>query len=182
MKIIFIIGFICISLIGAILHFTYDFSKHNKIVGLFSAVNESTWEHIKIALTPFFLWCLVDGYIYGSNGNYFLAKIVGVVSIIIIIPLIFYGYKIITKKPVLLIDISTFFVAIGLAQYFSYLILNTKEISYFLKYLSTISMFIIFGIYLVGTLFPVKSFLFKDPITSKYGLDGHSEINQSKKK
>ena len=46
------ISILVISIIGTFAHFLYDWSNHNKIVGLFAAVNESTWEHIKIALTP----------------------------------------------------------------------------------------------------------------------------------
>lgn len=46
------LAFIVISVVGTLFHFLYDWSNHNKIVGLFAAVNESTWEHIKIALTP----------------------------------------------------------------------------------------------------------------------------------
>ena len=65
-----IIGIIFISIIGTLLHFMYEFSGHNKIVSLFAAVNESTWEHIKIALTPTFIWTLYDGAIYGMNENY----------------------------------------------------------------------------------------------------------------
>ena len=61
------LGFVIISVVGTLAHFLYDFSHHNKIVGLFAAVNESTWEHIKIALTPTFLWSLYDGYLYGAN-------------------------------------------------------------------------------------------------------------------
>ena len=66
-----LISIIVISLVGTLLHFLYDISKHNKFVGIFAAVNESTWEHIKIALTPTFIWGLIDGYIYGVNPNYF---------------------------------------------------------------------------------------------------------------
>ena len=39
----FLISTMFISLIGTLSHFTYDISNHNKIIGLFSAVNESTW-------------------------------------------------------------------------------------------------------------------------------------------
>ena len=77
---VFLLGFLFISIIGTLLHFTYDFSNHNKVVALFSAVNESTWEHIKIAVTPFFIWSLVDGYIYGLNPNYFIGKALGLIS------------------------------------------------------------------------------------------------------
>ena len=35
--------------------------------------------------------------------------------------------------------------------------------------------FILFGSYMVLTLLPVENFLFKDPLTNKYGYKGHSE-------
>ena len=50
-----IISVIIISIVGTLSHFLYDISNHNRIVGLFSAVNESTWEHIKIALTDYWM-------------------------------------------------------------------------------------------------------------------------------
>ena len=40
--------FFFISILGVLLHFTYEWSDDNRIVGLFSAVNESTWEHLKL--------------------------------------------------------------------------------------------------------------------------------------
>lgn len=171
---VFLIGFIFISIVGTLLHFTYELSNHNKYVALFSAVNESTWEHIKIALTPYFVWSLVDLYLYGNLNNYFFAKLVGVLSIVIIIPIIFYTYQIFTKKPILFVDIITFYVAIFLGQYFSYLSLNMNDVPHFIIYLSIILLTIIFGIYITATIMPIKNFLFKDPLTNKYGIKGHA--------
>ena len=37
-----LIAIIIISVVGTLLHFTYEFSHHNKIMALFAAVNEST--------------------------------------------------------------------------------------------------------------------------------------------
>lgn len=170
---IFIIGFAFISIIGTLLHFVYDWSKHNKVVALFGAVNESTWEHIKIAILPYLIWSLVDGYIYGINPNYFFAKLVGILAIILIIPIIFYGYRLISKKAILVIDIFIFYLAIFCSQYFSYLALNMHQIPFYLNYIALILLFIIFGFYMVATLMPLETFLFKDPITNKYGLRGH---------
>ena len=79
-----IISTIIISIIGTLSHFLYDISKHNKFIGLFTAVNESTWEHIKIALTPTFFFCIVDGIMFGQNPNYFLAKLSSLIIIIIL--------------------------------------------------------------------------------------------------
>lgn len=171
--ILFIIGFFFITIIGTLLHFTYDWSNHNKIAGLFSAVNESTWEHIKMALTSYFLWSFIDGFILGTNENYFLSKLVGLLTIITIIPVIFYGYKIFTKKAILVIDISTFFIAIFLAQLFSYLTFIYAYTPVLLKYFSVVSIIIIFGSYLLLTILPLKNFIFQDPLTKRYGLRGH---------
>ncbi|MBQ3433320.1 hypothetical protein IJG22_03470 [Candidatus Saccharibacteria bacterium] len=41
------ISIIAISILGTLAHFVYEFAHHNKTVGIFAAVNESTWEHIK---------------------------------------------------------------------------------------------------------------------------------------
>ena len=167
------LSIIIISIIGTISHFLYDISNHNKIVGLFTAVNESTWEHIKIALTPTFLWSLIDGYIYGSNPNYFLAKLVSIIVIIIVIPLLFYGYKSILKKDIVLFDISIFYIAIILSQLAFKYIINLDKVSYTTNYISIILLTIIFIGYLIHTIFPGKSFIFKDPLTQNYGYKAH---------
>ena len=78
-----IIAIIFISVIGTLLHFMYEWSGHNKVVSLFAAVNESTWEHIKIALTPTFIWTLYDGAVYGLNPNYFESKSLSILVIIV---------------------------------------------------------------------------------------------------
>ena len=165
-----IISIIVISIFGTLLHFLYDISKHNKVVGIFSAVNESTWEHIKIALTPTIIWSLVDGYIYGVNSNYFFAKLLSLLIIIFVIPILYYGYKLFLKKDVAIVNILIFYIAIIVSQYmFNYLLL-INEINYFYQYISCVFTYIVFGCYLLFTLMPIKNFIFKDPISNKYGF------------
>lgn len=169
------LGFVIISVVGTLAHFLYDFSHHNKIVGLFAAVNESTWEHIKIALTPTFLWSLYDGYLYGANANYFLAKFLSLLAIVVFIPLIFYTYRIFTKKSILFVDITLFYITIFISQYLFYFVLQNVLGTFVINYLACISIFILFGFYMVLTLLPIKNFLFKDPLTNKYGFKGHKK-------
>lgn len=169
-----IIGIIFICLIGTLLHFTYELSGHNKIVSLFSAVNESTWEHIKIALTPTFIWTLYDGAVYGIENNYFIAKTTSLLVLMFLIPVLFYIYKAFTKKSILPLDIIIFYIAIITSNITFKYILNQNNFPYYLTYLSVVVLFIIFGLYMILTLLPIKNFLFKDPITNKYGIKGHS--------
>lgn len=171
-----IISVVIISVVGTISHFLYDISKHNKFIGLFSAVNESTWEHIKIALTPTLLWSLVDGFIYGEEPNYFLAKFVSLLTVILLMPLLFYGYQIFTKKDVVKFDILIFYIVIISSQLAFYFIINASSIDFIFSYLSCVGIFILFGGYLIHTTLPAKSFIFKDPISKKYGFRGHAEI------
>ena len=169
-----IISIIVVSVVGTLSHFLYDISKHNKVIGLFGAVNESTWEHIKIALTPTIIWSLVDGYIYGINPNYFLAKFISLMIIIILMPVLFYGYKKIFKKNNAIVNILIFYIVIISSQYLFSHIISTNPINYLQQYLSCIGTYIIFACYMTLTLMPIKNFLFKDPISNKYGFKGHT--------
>lgn len=168
-----IISIIIISIIGTISHFLYNISGHNKFIGLFTAVNESTWEHIKIALTPTFLWGLVDGLVYGIDGNYFLAKFISLLVLLILIPLLFYGYQYILKKDIPVLNILIFYISIIISQLAFYYLIKMNEVKPIIKYLSCVGIFLIFGGYMIHTLLPGKTFLFKDPITNKYGYKGH---------
>src|SRR5690606_32744073 len=104
-------------LIGSALHFTYDWSKHNKFVAIFSAVNESYWEHIKIAFWPLFLLYLIEFFSGGYKLSSFIpAKTIALYTVPIAMTAITYGYKYITKKNILALDISSFFVVIAIAQ------------------------------------------------------------------
>ncbi|MBQ3352810.1 hypothetical protein IJG89_00445 [Candidatus Saccharibacteria bacterium] len=176
------LGFVVISLVGTLAHFLYDWTHHNKIIGLFTAVNESTWEHIKIALTPSLLWCLYDGFFYGLEPNYFLAKLMSLLVLVIFIPCVFYSYKKLVHHPILFVDISSFYIAIFLSQLTFYSILILNPISYIFQFISCFGLFVFFGCYMTLTLQPLKNFIFKDPITGKYGFRAHSHFIKKIKK
>ena len=171
-----IVSIITISIIGTLSHFLYDIFSHNKIVGLFCAVNESIWEHVKIALTPTLLWGIVDGFIYGSAPNYFIAKFISLLSIIILMPTLYYGHKALIKKEIFIIDIISFYIVIITSQLLFNIIINYNSLPFIYSYLSCIGTFMLFGGYMIHTLMPPKSELFKDPISNKYGYKGHSDI------
>lgn len=41
-------GFIFTAILGTLLHFLFDWTNGSVIAALFSAVNESIWEHMKL--------------------------------------------------------------------------------------------------------------------------------------
>ena len=167
------IGMILIAIVGTLLHFTYEISHHNKFVAIFSAVNESTWEHIKICMTPTILWSLYDGYVYGMNSNYLISKSLCLLTIILLIPILFYTYTLFTKKSILFIDVICFYITVICSQMVFNYFINIKELPFIYTYLSCILLFIEVSAYMFLTFRPLKNFIFKDPITNKYGLEGH---------
>lgn len=166
---------IVISILGTLGHFLYEISGHNKFMAIFAAVNESTWEHIKIALIPSLLWGLYDGFAYGSNPNYFPAKTLSLLTIILLIPIVFYTYRAIFKKTSLIVDIPLFYVSIICSQLVFKYFINLPPMNFIFEYLATVGLFVIFACCMVLTLQPIENFIFQDPISKKYGKAGHTE-------
>ncbi len=173
----FVIGIIVICIVGTLLHFVYEWSRHNKYVAIFAAVNESTWEHIKICLTPTLLWSLYEGYVYGMNSNYLIAKSMCLLTIIVLIPLLFYSYIPFTKKSILAVDVICFYITVVVSQLVFYYLINMNPLPFIFTYVSGIILFIEIGVYMFLTFHPPKNFIFEDPISHKYGLEGHTEMD-----
>ena len=53
-------GFLFTSILGTFLHFLFELSGRSVIAAIFSAVNESIWEHMKLIYYPM----LTNGFIY----------------------------------------------------------------------------------------------------------------------
>ena len=169
----FYIGIIIICLVGTLLHFTYELSHHNKYVAIFSAVNESTWEHIKICMTPTILWSIYEIIKYGFSENFLIAKSLSILTIILLIPKLFYSYTMFTKKSILFIDVICFYITVICSQSIFKHIIILSNIPSIYTYLSIVLLIVELIAYLYLTFKPFKNFIFKDPITHKYGLEGH---------
>jgi hypothetical protein len=112
-------GIVFILIVGSMLHFTFEWSGNQPIVGVFSAVNESVWEHLKIAFRPTLMYAIFEyRYLNKRTNNFFSAKAIGIYAIMLIIPIIFYSYTLFTEEN-LIIDILSFTFAIIVGQLIS---------------------------------------------------------------
>jgi len=162
-----------IIIIGSMLHFTFEWSGFQEIVGMFSAVNESVWEHLKIAFFPTLLYTIFEyRYLNKKTNNFFFAKTLGVFAILIIIPLIFYSYTIFIEHN-LTIDVLSFIFAIIVGQLVSYKMLTFKKLSKNLKLISLVALIILAIAFVVFTFYPPQIQLFQDPNTGEYGIVNH---------
>ena len=112
-----LIGTIFIIILGSVLHFAFEWSGNQPVVGVFSAVNESVWEHLKLAFWLALLFMLIEyAALKKKVNNFALAKTIGVYLMVIIIPIVFYSCTAMTGKSIFVIDISTFVVAVIIGQ------------------------------------------------------------------
>ena len=86
-------GFVFTSVFGTLLHFLYDWTD-NTLVALFSGVNESVWEHMKILFFPMFIFALIQSKLFAKQyNNFWMSKLVGIFAGLLTIPLLYYTYK-----------------------------------------------------------------------------------------
>lgn len=163
-------GFIIV--LGGLLHFTFEWLNRFWLIGIFSAVNESTWEHLKLAVFPAVLWFLIEDKILKYEiPNFVFAKVKGIFLMPILIIIIFYSYTAILDKNILWLDISTFIIAVILGQLVSYWIMFWRPVR---KSYAIIGLILLVGLlicFAVFTFYPPKTLLFKDPINGGYGVN-----------
>lgn len=157
-------------ILGTILHFTYEWSGENRIVALFSAINESTWEHLKLLFFPMLLTTIIGlFYFKKSVPNFLCSKTIGILVAICLTVTFFYTYTGILGKNFAIIDISSFFIATILGELVSYVLIVNK---YRCNNIVAVGILILLLIsFFVFTYYTPKIGLFKDPITGKYGIN-----------
>ncbi len=164
-------GFFFIVFVGSAMHFVYELSGGNAVVAVFAAVNESVWEHLKLAFFPAVLFSALEYvFVRKKTKNFLIAKTVSYYVMPITIIVLFYGYKLIFKQHTLVWDILVFVIAVALGQFANFRILISKEASNFLKVISALMLVVVSLCFLLFTYFPPHNFLFKDPLTGGFGI------------
>ena len=158
-----------VSILGTLLHFTYEWSNNNLLVGAFSAVNESTWEHLKLLFYPMLITTIIGYFYFGKDLSSFLcARVFGIISAILFTIIFFYTYTGILGINIDFLNISSFYIAVILGEYISYKVMlsnfncnNSKAI---------ISLILLLFCFIFFTYFPPQIGLLQDPITKGFGI------------
>lgn len=164
-------GIVAIIILGFLLHYSYSWTSSLKIIGVFVPVNESVWEHLKLGYWSLVLFSIFEYLsIKGNANNYYVAKIIGILSLETTILIIFYSCTFITGKHILLIDILSYVLGVILCQYLTYAFFRFEPFPMFINRISLtlfISLGLLFGI---TTYYPPHIELFKDFNSGTYGI------------
>ena len=175
-------GFFFIGFVGAALHFTFELSNFgNMVIAFFSAVNESTWEHLKMVFWPGLIFMLIEyTYVKDFVNNYFVAKTASLLLMPLIISVGWYLYTPFTGRSVFPLDLVLFYLSVGLGQLVSYKLLTTPPLKDRFRKLAIGVFSVMLISFSLFTFFPPRIFLFehfdlKD--TQEYGiLDDYEDL------
>lgn len=118
------VGIVFIILIGATLHFAFEWSGYWRPIAWLAAVNESVWEHLKLAFWPAVAFALAEYLAFGSRmPGFWAAKGIGIALMPTVIVGLFYAYTTILGDSFLPADILIFVAAVAIGQRVSYRLL-----------------------------------------------------------
>ena len=111
-------GMLVTLLLGNGLHFLYDWTGQAGWAAYISAVNESTWEHMKLLAVPWILWtavtCIVRRGLTCAGP-----RAAGLLAGLALIPAVFYTYTGILGRSIDVVNVLLFQAAVLLAYWVS---------------------------------------------------------------
>jgi len=166
-----LIGIAVISILGSALHFAFAWSGNWPPMGVIAAVNESVWEHLKIAFWPALFYALFEyPFFKGSAKNFVIAKATGIYVMPIAIVALFYSYTAIIGGDILIVDILIFVVAVALGQLASYKLLTIGRLPPWLDKLGIVMVILLAVAMGVFTFYTPQLPMFRDALTGTYGI------------
>lgn len=158
-----VIGILFVIVTGTLTHFLYDWSGQNTVIGLFTPVNESIWEHIKLLFFPMLLYSLFMIFKFKPKYPCIVSGLCsGILAGALFIPLFYYAYTYVLGKNVFVLDIAIFLFSILTAFLLSCkLTLSCRLSSH--TFLLCALVCLLFVCFLVFTYHPPDMAVFQDP-------------------
>ena len=164
-----VIGFACVSLGGTLLHFLYEWTGESPVAALISAVNESTWEHMKLLFVPMVLFAWVQRLLFPEQEVFWRVKTVGILCGLLLIPAIFYTANGGFGKTPDWMNISIFFVSAALAFLLEWWLFRLQMFAGKKSWVPLVVLMGITALFVYFTFSPPHLPLFRDPVTGGYG-------------
>lgn len=166
-----IVGFIVTVFSGVLLHFLYEWTNEAVWAAPFTAVNESTWEHMKLFFIPAFIFAIVESFFFKEHKEFWGVKFKGIVLGIVLIPVLFYLYNGIIGESSDVVNIAIFVISATVSFIYEYKNMYKENKMIPNKKSSIMLLLFIFGLFVLFTYAPLKLNIFKDQTTNTYGVE-----------
>lgn len=156
------------------LHFLYDVIKR-PIIGIFSPVNESVWEHLKLVFWPIIIIWISSYYLFKSEFNidfnsWFVAMTVSVITSMLIIVAFYYTYTGALGFQSIILDIFSLVLGVIVGQYLSLHIYQYSNPSPNITGTSLILVLLMAIAFFIFTFYPPHLPIFLDNRLRTYGI------------
>ena len=164
-----------IALPASVMHFVYELSGNMAAVGLFAPVNESVWEHQKLAFIPMLLWWIISFiHLRKRQGISALRWFYSAAVAELVCPLFIISFYYIHTGALglhsLLLDVASLLIGVILGQIgglHAYRYSRLNRIWVLVIFMMTALLFLA---YIAFTLAPPHLPLFMDSLTGSYGM------------
>jgi hypothetical protein len=163
-------GFAVTSLGGTLLHFLYDWLGGARWIAPFSGVNESTWEHMKLLFWPMLLFAILQSVFFRDRAGFWCVKLRGILLGMLLIPVIFYTYNGVIGQSPDWINIAIFFITAAVVYIYETQLFRAEKLHCRSPKWAFATLCIIALLFVIFTFATPKIGIFKDPLTSMYGI------------
>ena len=165
-----LVGFSATSFFGTLLHFLYEWLDESVWVAPFSGVNESTWEHMKLLFWPMLIFAIVQSFFFCERDDFWCVKTRGVLLGLLLIPLLFYTYNGVVGQSPNWLNIAIFFVSGAAAYIYETYLFNAEKSLCKSPKIAIAALIAISLMFVIFTFATPELAIFKDPLSSTYGL------------
>ena len=164
-------GFVFTAVMGTLLHFLFDWTGGNIVAALFSAVNESIWEHLKLLFYPMVAFAVIEYFFWGKDVKAFwCVKLMGTLLGLVLIPVVYYTYTGILGVNADWFNVTLFFLAAGVVFFVETKLFQRGDSCPLGRKTAVIFLCFLAVCFTVFTFFPPRIPFFRDPVTGTYGF------------
>ncbi len=163
-------GFGFATLAGTLLHFLYDWTGGSILIAPFSGINESTWEHMKLLYWSLLHFTLIQSLFNKDQKSFWCVKLLGILTGLLLIPILFYTYNGIFGKSPDWINIFIFYISAAAVFLLEWWLFEQETMTCKHPWLAFTAICLIGVLFVVFTFAPPQIPLFQDPVTGTYGL------------
>ena len=166
-----VFGVIFTVALGVFFHFLFELTNRNIIAALFSAVNESIWEHMKILFYPMLIFAVIESYFFENEKEAFWSiKLIGTLLGLVLIPVIYYTYTGILGTSADWFNIAIYVIVVVISFWTENKLFQKDGNSFIESETALICLGLLAITFTILTFIPPHIPLFEDPLTGTYGF------------
>ena len=154
-----VVGLTFTAVLGTVLHFLYEWTGLT-LIAPFSAVNESTWEHMKLVFIPSLIFATAQSFFASEFKSFWLVKLIGILLGTLLIAVLFYTLTGVFGTLTPATNVAIFFASVTIQYFVELILFSNLNCNKNLNLICVAVLLIVLVLFIVYTFFPPKIPLF----------------------